>query len=105
MFNLAPDLPLEEIAALCRRYRVRELSLFGSALRDDFRPDSDLDLLVEFEPTAGWSLFDLVDMQDELGALMGRSVDLIERPAIEGSYNWIRRREILGTARPIYVAG
>ena len=99
------DLPLEAIAALCRRYRVRELALFGSALRDDFRPDSDLDVLVTFDPDAAWSLFDLVDMQDELSSLLGRSVDLVERPAVEGSQNWIRRREILGTAQPIYVAG
>jgi len=105
MSEPALDLPLEEIAALCRRYRVRELSLFGSALRDGLRPDSDYDLLVDFEPDAAWSLFDLVDLQDELGAVMGRSVDLVERPAVEGSHNWIRRREILGTARPIYVAG
>ncbi len=70
------DLPMEEIAELCRRYPVRRLSLFGSALRDDFRPDSDIDMLVEFEPGAKVTLFDLGGMQQELSALLGREVDI-----------------------------
>ncbi len=79
----------------------RPLSLFGSALRDDFRPDSDLDLLVEFEPDASYSLFDLVALQDELKDLLGREVDLVEASALRNPF---RRREILRTRRLLYAA-
>ena len=99
------DLPPDRLAEFCRRRRVTELALFGSALREDFRPDSDVDLLVTFDEDAPWGIFDIVRMKDELAAMLGRPVDLIERRAIERSRNWIRRREILGTARPVYVAG
>ncbi len=65
----------DQIAAFCRRHHMKRLSLFGSVLRDDFRPDSDVDVLVEFEPghTPGWEFF---GMQDELTAIIGRPVDL-----------------------------
>jgi len=72
-----------------------ELCLFGSALRDDCRPDSDIDLLVTFVADAGWRARDLLRMQDELEALLGRKVDLVERAAVEENENWIRRRHIL----------
>ena len=88
----------------CRRWKVAELSLFGSALRDDFRPDSDIDLLVRFAPDAEWSLLDQAHMERELEQLLGRRVDLVSRAAIERSPNWIRRKEILETSRPIYAA-
>jgi uncharacterized protein len=101
---VALDLPDEAIAAFCRRWRITELALFGSVLRDDFGPDSDIDVLVTFDPEARWSLFDWVDMNDELEALLGREVDLVGKRSVERSENWIRRREILGTARPYYVA-
>ncbi len=94
----------ERLAELCRRWSVTELSLFGSALRDDFRPDSDLDLLVTFAPDAPWSGWDFVRLQSELEALFGRKVDLAERAAVETSENWIRRKHILEHAEPIYVA-
>ena len=95
----------EALADLCRRWRITELAVFGSALRDDFRPDSDIDLLVTFGPDERWSLFDLVTIEDDFAALLGRTIDLIERSAIERSHNWIRRREILGTARVLYAEG
>ena len=94
----------DKIADFCRRWKISELALFGSVLRDDFRPDSDVDVLVTFAPEADWSLFDHVDMQEELSGILGRKVDLVSRRAIERSANWIRRRAILSTAEPYYVA-
>ena len=94
----------ERIAGFCRRWKIVEFSLFGSVLRDDFRPDSDVDVLVGFAPDAYWSLFDHVRMEDELTALIGRKVDLVSRRAIERSENWIRRKAILGSAEAVYVA-
>jgi len=94
----------EGIADFCRRWKIVELSLFGSVLRDDFRPDSDIDVLVSFASDAEWSLFDHVAMEDELTAMIGRKVDLLSRRAIERSENWIRRKAILGSAEAVYVA-
>ncbi len=94
-----------DLAALCRRWAVAELCLFGSALRGELRPDSDIDLMVTFVPTARWRVRDLFRMQDELEALFGRAVDLVERAAVEENENWVRRRQILDHAEPIYVAG
>lgn len=85
----------------CRRWRVTELALFGSVLRDSFRPDSDIDVLVTFEPDAPWSLWDLSRMRGELEALFGRSVDLVEK---KGLRNPFRRQSILSDARVIYAA-
>lgn len=93
-----------QIASFCRRWKIVEFSLFGSVLRDDFRPDSDVDVLVSFAPDARWSLFDHVRMEDELSALLGRKVDVVSRRAIEQSENWIRRKAILGSAEAVYVA-
>ncbi len=81
-----------------------ELAVFGSALREDFDANSDVDLLVTFAPDADWSLLDHVKMQHELADLLGRSVDLVSRRAIESSHNPIRKREILGSARTVYAA-
>jgi hypothetical protein len=92
------------LADFCRRWKVQELALFGSALRKDFGPDSDVDLLVTFDPAARWGLFDHFRMERELAEMLGRDVDLITRNSVESSANWIRRREILRTARPIYAA-
>jgi uncharacterized protein len=91
----------EAIAEFCRRHHVRELALFGSVLRDDFRPDSDIDVLVEFETDAVVGLNEYLDMQDELASLFSRQVDLVRRRAIKNPY---RRREILGTAETLYAA-
>jgi predicted nucleotidyltransferase len=95
----------EALEAFCRRWMVAELSLFGSALRSDFRPDSDVDLLVTFAPDANWGLLEHVAMEQELSALLGRRVDLVSRRAVERSRNWIRRGAILGSAEPLYAAG
>jgi uncharacterized protein len=94
----------EAVDRFCRRWKIRMLAVFGSVLRDDFQPDSDVDLLVSFQPLAGWSLFDHVQMQEELSTLVGRPVDLVSRGAVERSSNWIRREAILGTAEAVYVS-
>ena len=80
------------------------MDFFGSVLREDFRPDSDVDVLVSFLPEAPWGLFDHVRMEDELSDLLGRRVDLVNRKAVERSSNWIRRDAILTSAKPCYVA-
>jgi uncharacterized protein len=95
----------DALAALCRRWRVRELSAFGSVLRDDFRDDSDVDLLVSFEGDAQWSLLDIVRMERELAELVRRPVDLVSRRAVEESRNYIRRSHILSDLEALYVAG
>ena len=76
-------IPPDALEAFCQKWRVRELSLFGSVLRDDFGPDSDVDVLVSFDEDAPWSLWDLIGMQDELAELFGRRVDLVEKEVTE----------------------
>ncbi len=93
-----------QLAAFCERWKIGELALFGSVLREDFRPDSDIDLLVTFMPGARWSLFDLAHMQAELEEMFGRQVDLVEREAVEKSSNYIRRKSILRNPEVIYAA-
>ena len=102
--NLQINLPYEAIADFCRRWKILRLEVFGSVLRDDFRPDSDLDFLVSFAPDSNWSLFDLVRAEDDLSEIVGRKVDLVEREPVERSDNWIRRRAILSAASVLYVA-
>jgi uncharacterized protein len=94
----------EQIEEFCRRWKISEFSVFGSVLREDFRPDSDVDVLVTFSGDAHWSLFDLVTMQEELKKIVGREVDLVERQAVERSENYIRRRHILHSLEQVYVA-
>jgi uncharacterized protein len=98
------DVPKERIAEFCRKWKIVELSFFGSVLREDFRPDSDVDVLVTFAPDKRYSLFDLVHMEEELEKMLGRKVDLVERRAIEQSENYIRRKHILNSAQTVYVA-
>ena len=102
--NPSIEIPSNEIAALCNRWQVLELALFGSVLRDDFGPESDVDILVSFAPGARHTLLDIVQMQEELSATLGRKADLIERTAVEQSPNYIRRRAILQSAETIYAA-
>jgi hypothetical protein len=97
-------LPADKIADFCGRWQITEFALFGSVLRADFRPDSDIDVLVTFAPEADWSLFDHVDMQDELKMLFEREVDLVSRRGIERSRNYIRRKAILSSAEVVYAA-
>lgn len=94
----------QRIAEFCSRWQITELALFGSVLREDFRPDSDIDVLVTFDPEAHTTLFDMVDMQDELAELLGRNVDLISKRGVEHSRNYIRRKAILGSAEVVYAA-
>jgi uncharacterized protein len=99
---MLPELPRDRLIDFCQRWQVTELALFGSILRDDFRPDSDIDLLVTFTPTARWGLLAHVRMERELAQILDRPVDLIEKAAIQESPNWLRRNEILQTAQVIY---
>jgi predicted nucleotidyltransferase len=96
------EIPDEAIAEFCRKWRITEFALFGSVLTDDFRPDSDVDVLVRFEKDAPWSLYEIVDMKEELARLLGRDVDLAEREAVEQSRNPFRRHSILSSARVVY---
>ncbi len=98
------QIPQDRIADFCRRHRIRQLALFGSVLREDFRPDSDVDVLVEFEPEARIGLLALAGMELELSAIVGRRVDLVEKPAIEKSRNYIRRKAILSSAETVYAS-
>ena len=98
------EIPQDEIADFCRRWKVTELALFGSVLREEFGPESDVDVLVTFAPNPGWSIFDHLHMEEELEAVFGRKVDLVSRQAIEESHNPIRRKVILESAKVIYVS-
>jgi uncharacterized protein len=91
----------DRIAEFCRRWQITEFSLFGSVLRDDFRVDSDIDVLVTFTSEAPWSLLDLIAMREELQELFGREVDLVEK---EGLRNPFRRQAILRQKEVIYAA-
>jgi predicted nucleotidyltransferase len=97
-------IPREKLERFCAKWRVSKLELFGSALREDFGPTSDVDFLVTFMPDARWTLFDLVGAESELSAIVGRPVDLVERPSIEVSRNWIRRKAVLANVETLYVA-
>ncbi len=100
--NLQIEIPQAEIEAFCRQWQIVRLELFGSVLRDDFRPDSDVDVLVTFADGAPWSLFDLVDMKEQLQNIFGRSVDILTRRSIEKSRNPYRRQAILDSTVQIY---
>ncbi len=104
MHRFSLDLHEPLLAEFCRRWKVTELALFGSALRDDLKPESDVDVLVTFDPSAHWSLLDMVKMQDELSGLWKRPVDLLTWRSVERSQNWIRRKAILESAEVVYAA-
>jgi predicted nucleotidyltransferase len=95
------DIPENRLAELCRKWKVKELSLFGSILRDDFKPSSDVDVLVSFDPAAPWNLWDLMEMKEQLEALFGRSVDLVEKEALRNPW---RKRRILNSYEVVYAA-
>ncbi|MFQ6110870.1 MAG: nucleotidyltransferase family protein [Nitrospinota bacterium] len=97
------EIPQEKITAFCRKWKVTEFCLFGSILREDFGPESDVDVLVSFERDAKWSLFDIVNMQGELTEIFGRKVDLVERKAIEQSSNPFRKRHILNNLERVLI--
>jgi len=98
------EVPKDNVEAFCRRNHICSLGLFGSALREDFGPGSDVDVLIEFEKAYRPGLMELVEMQEELTRIFGQKVDLVERQAVERSENYIRRRHILASVEPIYVA-
>jgi hypothetical protein len=98
------EIPTDKIADFCQRWKITEFAFFGSVLRDDFRPDSDVDILVTFDPDAHRTLFDMADLQDELEAMFGRKVDLVSKRGIERSQNYLRRKAILNSAQIIYAA-
>jgi len=101
MESVHVDIPAGEIQAFCRRWQITELSLFGSVLRDGFRPDSDIDVLVEFSADAPWSLLDWAEMLDQLRAIFGRPADLVEKAGLRNPF---RRSAILQSRRVIYAA-
>ena len=105
-FDVTARITIDQAAlrAFCDRWRVAALELFGSIIRDDFRPDSDVDILVSFQPDANWGLLDHGSMEDELSGLFGRRVDLVSRRAVERSANQIRRSSILESAVPLFTA-
>ena len=101
-----PDVfvPMDRLAEYCQANGIARLDVFGSALRADFGPESDIDLLVEFEPGRTPGLFDFVRIEQEFSEIFGRKVDLIDRLGIERSRNYIRRAAILDSAETIYAA-
>jgi len=104
MSNTKPhfEIPGEKIAEFCKKWKIREFSFFGSVLRDDFSPDSDVDVLVTFSEDAKHTLFDLVHMESELKQILGREVDIVSRRGIESSRNYLRRNAILNSAEAVY---
>ena len=94
----------ETIAEFSRKWKITEFALFGSVLREDFRPDSDVDVLVTFSPDSDWGVEHLLDMKEELEALFGRAVDLVEKRLVEESRNYIRRKHILSHMEAVYAA-
>ena len=94
-------IPRKKIAAFCKHWQVSEFSVFGSAIRKDFGPKSDVDVMIVFEPDAHIGLFEMAEMQVELETLFGRQVDLVEKAGLINPY---RRREILKSARVVYAA-
>ncbi len=93
--------PLENITAFCHRWKIIEFALFGSVLGEDFRPDSDIDVLVTFAPNDGWSLFDVMNLQRELELMVGRRIDLLEKRDLKNPF---RRAEILRTHQIIHAS-
>ncbi len=95
------DIPKEKIAAFCQRNHIRRMALFGSVLRDDFTPESDVDVLVDFEPDQTPGL-EFITIQDELSEILGRQVDLYTFKGVENSRNWLLREEILNSTEVQY---
>jgi predicted nucleotidyltransferase len=104
MINAKIKVPKSKLISFCQKWKIVEFSIFGSALRSDFRPDSDVDVLVSFTSDAHPTLSDMARMTDELKEIFGRDVDLISRRGIETSRNFIRRKAILESAEVIYAA-
>jgi len=104
LLNRNITLPIRELQDFCQRWHITELALFGSVLREDFRPDSDIDILVSFDTNFRRGLTETLEMREELQTIFKRKVDLIVKSAIERSENWLRRKNILETAQVIYAS-
>ena len=104
MYKIRIDIPEERIADFCEKWQIQEFAFFGSVLSDDFKPNSDLDVLVTFHENAKPTLFDVVRMENELIELFGRDVDLVSRRGLEFSRNYLRRNAILSSAETVYAA-
>lgn len=102
MINPKIKISKDKISEFCKRWKITELSLFGSVLREDFNESSDIDVLITLNEDHPWSLFDVVRMEAELSTVLGRSVDLVIRSGLEQSQNDIRKEEIFSTARVVY---
>lgn len=100
--KLAIALPIDAIQAFCQRWQIAELAVFGSILRDDFDANSDVDFLYVLKPNTHWSWRDLTQAEAELVQLLDREVDLVAKVSIEQSHNWLRKRNILSSAKVIY---
>ena len=99
--NPKVEIPVDRIAEFCQSNRIRRLALYGSVLRDDFEPDSDVDVLVEFEPGRRVGLA-FITMQDELSKVFGRRIDMSTFAGVEESRNWLLKAEILDSAEVVY---
>ena len=93
-----------EVTAFCKHWRVQGIALFGSVLRNDYGPHSDIDVLVKFAPGPTPGLFGIVRMERELSELFGRRVNVVTREAVENSRNPIRRQAILDSVQIVYAA-
>src|SRR4030042_496311 len=101
MGNAKIEIPYDKIQEFCRRWRIKEFAIFGSTLRDDFRPESDVDVLVTFQGGTPWGLFEIMEMIEELQKIFGRNVDLVEKEALRNPF---RRHEILSQCQVVYAA-
>ena len=95
------EVPMDKIKDFCGKWKIKEFSFFGSVLRQDFHSDSDIDVLVSFEETVSWSLYDIVAMKDELQAIFGRDVDIVEKGAVRNPF---RRHSIMTSREVLYAA-
>jgi len=95
-------LDVKDIAPFCKRWKIREFAVFGSILRDDFKPESDVDVLVTFNASVEWGLFDHVQMRTELESMLSRKVDLVTRRALEQTQNQLLRERIMSSAKVIF---
>ena len=102
MLAVIPQLKSAEIQNFCRKWKIADLYVFGSVLRDDFQPSSDIDLLFSLEPNTALTLESWMSMELELEQLLGHKVDLVPRKSVEESENYFRREHILSTAEPVY---
>ncbi len=99
------DFESEAIRDFCKKWKIKELCVFGSILRDDFRPDSDADILADFEQCPEvdeYNLFDDIHMREELSELVGQNVDLVDRSAIVSTSNRFVRKQLMSTAERVY---